>query len=79
MTVSAPAVTGINVPERIHPGDRVEVLAGVLHGHTGTVIRASRLLWQKAWLVKLDARRLGSTRITPRVLRLIDVVDDEDA
>lgn len=70
-TISVPAasVQGIDVPERLQPGDRVLVIAGVLRNQTGTLVRPAHLLWKKAWLVDLDARLVGSSRVTERLLR----------
>lgn len=67
--VPAPSIQGIGVPTRLRAGDSVVVIAGVLRNHTGTLVRPARLLWKKAWLVDLDTRHLGRTRITERLLR----------
>lgn len=67
--VPAASLDGIDVPERLQPGDRVVVIAGVLRNQTGTLVRPARLLWKKAWLVKFDAGGVGSSRVTERLLR----------
>ena len=43
----------------LRTGDRVLVTAQLLRGHTGTLIRRTRLPWnlQKAWIVELDAAK----------------------
>ena len=70
--VSPTSVRGIDLPDRLGPGDHVLVLAGALSGHTGTLVRPTRFLWQQAWLVEWDAKRLGRSRVTTHVLRLCE-------
>lgn len=46
-------------------GDRVAVIAWLLRGHRGTLIRPTRLWWngRRAWIVELDgAKPLGGKR-----------------
>jgi hypothetical protein len=38
----------------LRPGRRVQIMAGLLFGRTGILIRPARLLWYRAWLLRLD-------------------------
>ena len=38
----------------LKPGQHVQIMAGLLFGRTGTLIRPARLLWYRAWQLQLD-------------------------
>jgi hypothetical protein len=55
-------------------GDRVEIGGVVLRGRRRTIVRRSRMLSRKVWLVELDGGNwaMRRTRVDGRVLRRID-------
>lgn len=57
-------------PQRFTAGQRVTFANRLFRGLTGTLIRPSRLLWKRAWLVEMDgsARAIRRTRVTERAL-----------
>lgn len=66
-------------PERFISGQRVAFATRLFQGHTGTLIRPSRLLWKRAWIVHMDAPLLGRTRVTERALVRLDDAASSDS
>jgi hypothetical protein len=66
------ALSGVEAPrhdvEALVPGHRVRIHTAPFTGSYGTLIRRSWWFWQPAWLVRLDGRGVGRTRIVERWL-----------
>ena len=56
--------------QRFTVGQRVTFANRLFQGLSGTLIRPSRLLWKRAWLVQMDGsgRGIRRTRVTERAL-----------